>query len=357
MVFMSRDDKGYSSTNWKLWAGLIISALFLFLAFREVDIPRTWDLIRTANFLFLTLAAIATFMQFVVRAWRWRIYLRPLKKTGFLNRLLPILIGFAANCVLPARLGEFIRATYIGRREEIIGSSAFATIVIERIFDGFTLLFIFVIGLMATTFPDKLRDLSGSLRATALILFLAYILITVFIWGFKYKTDSFLRIINKLLFFLSQPLRSKTIRIIRNFSLGLVPIKGWRGWVLAIFYSFLVWALSLFQIQWVAYSIGIPIPFIATFIILTMGTFGVMIPSAPGFIGTFHLAAQYAFLFYGVTREEALSAAILWHASFFFPTILFGIVAFFIFQVQDNRLKEERNGYADRSLSVNNIEE
>lgn len=334
---MNRGDKPDRASNWKLWAGLIISALFLVLAFREVDFPRTWALIRTSDLSFLGLAAVVTFMQYVARAWRWRILLDPLKKTRYLNRLLPILIGFAANCILPARLGEFIRANYIGQREDVSASSVFGTIVIERIFDGFTLLFSLLTGLMATAFPPKLQEMSGTLKATALILFLAYILIIVFIWGFKYKTDSFLRIIKKILFFLSPSLRSKIIRIIRNFSLGLVPIKGWPGWVLAIFYSFLVWGLALFQIQWIGYAIHISVPFIATFIILPMATFGVMIPSAPGYIGTFHLAAQYGFLFYGVTREEALSAAILWHAVFFFPTIFFGMVAFFIFQVQDNR--------------------
>jgi uncharacterized membrane protein YbhN (UPF0104 family) len=63
-----------------------------------------------------------------------------------------------------------------------------------------------------------------------------------------------------------------------------------------------------------------------------MSFFGALIPSAPGYIGTFHLAVQYGFLFYGIGSEEALSAAIIWHASMYFPTILFGIVAFLILQ-------------------------
>ena len=65
----------------------------------------------------------------------------------------------------------------------------------------------------------------------------------------------------------------------------------------------------------------------ATFLILAMASFGVMIPSAPGFIGTFHLAVQYGYVLYGVAKEEALSAAVLWHATFFFPTIFFGVIS------------------------------
>ena len=68
------------------------------------------------------------------------------------------------------------------------------------------------------------------------------------------------------------------------------------------------------------------------FLIMAMASLGVMIPSAPGYIGTFHLSVQYGFLFYGIGHEEALSAAILWHGVVFFPTLIFGLVAFALIQ-------------------------
>ncbi len=338
---MNREEKPHGPINLKLWIGLLLSALFLFLAFRQVDLPRIWTVIRSSRLHFLLLAGAVTFFQQVIRAWLWRVLLEPVKKTGFMNRLLSLLIGFAANCLLPARLGEFIRASYLGRRENISGSSAFGTIVVERIFDGFTLLFILLIGLMGTTFPDELQKVSGTLRTTGLTMFLAYILIIVFIIGFKYRTDVFLTIFNRVLFFLSHPLRSRATDMIRNFSRGLVPMRNGQGWAQAIFYSFFLWTSSLYQIQLVEFSIGLSLPFIATFLIMAMASFGVIIPSAPGFIGTFHLAAQYGFLFYGVPREEALSAAILWHAAFFFPTILFGLIAFIWLQIPNGWLSEK----------------
>ena len=307
------------SINWKLWAGIFISAIFLYLAFRKVDLRMTWAVIRGADIPILGLVVTVTFFQFVVRALRWRVLLYPIKATGFSNRLLSILTGFAANCILPARLGEFVRANCLSRSEGVSGSSIFATIVVERIFDGFTLLFILLVGLMGTTFPVELQAVSGKLRFTGIILFLLYILIIVFLMGFKYRTETFLHLIERLLFFLPQDFRSRVIWIVRNFSLGLVPLKGVSGWIQAISYSLLLWFLGLLQIFLIGKSIGLSLPFMAPFLILSISTFGVMIPSAPGFIGTFHLAAQYGFMFFGVAREEALSAAILWHATFFFP--------------------------------------
>ncbi|MFC1867630.1 lysylphosphatidylglycerol synthase transmembrane domain-containing protein [Thermodesulfobacteriota bacterium] len=331
------------SVNWKLWLGLLISALFLYLAFRKVDLARIWAVIRASDLSLLALVVIITLFQFVIRAWRWRILLEPIKRTGFSNRLLSIFIGFAGNCVLPARLGEFIRANYLGQKEDISRSSAFGTIVVERLFDGLTLLLLLLIGLMCTSFPEKMGAVAGSLRATGLFLFLAYLLMIAFLAGFKYRPDIFFNLLGRLLFFLSSHHRSKIIDIVRNFGLGLVPIKNAYGWVQVIFYSLLLWSSSLYQIQLIVNSIGLSLPFIATFLILAMASFGVMIPSAPGFIGTFHLAAQYGFLLYGVARVEALSAAILWHAAFFFPTILFGCISFILLQVSNGRIPERSN--------------
>jgi len=126
-----------------------------------------------------------------------------------------------------------------------------------------------------------------------------------------------------------------------NFSQGLVLLKSPNRWIQAVFYSLLLWFSSLCQIELVEQSIGLTLPFIATFLIMAMASFGVMIPSAPGFIGTFHLSVQYGFLFYGVGKEEALSAAILWHAAAVFPTILFGLVAFLLLQGSIGKLSED----------------
>lgn len=315
------------SLNWKLWIGLLISALFTYLAFRNADLARMWAVMRSADPLFLLSIVAITFFQFVIRAWRWDILLESIRRTSFSSRLSSILIGFAANCVLPARLGEFIRANFMGQIEGISRSSAFGTIVIERLFDGFTLLLVLLIGLMVTTFPLQWQAYAGGLRATGLFLFSVYILFALFLMGFKYKAKPFLKFLDRLLFFLPRHIRGKVIDVIWHFSRGLVLLRSPVQWVQAVFYSFLLWFSSLCQIHLAGHSIGLSLPFMATFLILGTASFGVMIPSAPGFIGTFHLAVQYGFLFYGIGNEEALSAAILWHAAMVPPTILFGLVA------------------------------
>ncbi|MFH1349807.1 MAG: lysylphosphatidylglycerol synthase transmembrane domain-containing protein [Pseudomonadota bacterium] len=329
------------SFNWKLWAGLLISALFMYLALRKVDLDKLWTIIQSADLLSLALVILITVFQHVIRAWRWAILLEPIKKTGFLNRLSSTFIGFAANCILPARLGEFIRANYLGNSEKLSGSSTFGTIVVERLFDGFTLLIVLLIGLMGTQFPSEWRSFSASLRTAGFSLLILYTMLIVFLVGFKVKAKLFLNLIDRILFFLPDNFRSRIIDISWKFSLGIVPLKNPTRWILAVFYSSLLWSSHLYQIQLVEQSVGLRLPFIATFIILAMASLGVMIPSAPGFIGTFHLSVQYGFMFYGTGKEEALSAAILWHAAFFIPTILLGVLSFFLFYVPLSKLSED----------------
>lgn len=318
--------------NWKLWAGLLLSALFLYLAFKNVDFQQTQETIVSSNYFYLMLAVLVTILQFFIRAWRWRILLSPVKETGFIARLLSVVIGFAANCIFPARLGEIIRADSLGQIEKISKSSAFGTIVIERLFDGFALLLILIIGLMFTSFPDELANTSQNRRETAIFLFISSLLLIAFIKVLKSHTQFIINLMNRMLFMFSNKLKATLSDIIENFVKGLSPLKNLSDWVKAILWSFLLWSLGLCQIYFIEMAVGIELPFIAAFIIQSMAALGVMVPFAPGYIGIFHQFVKTGFLFYNISGEKALAAAILLHGSFYFPTIILGCVAFVISQ-------------------------
>lgn len=329
-------------TQWKLWAGLIISLFFLYLAFRKVDLPRLWTVINSARLWPLYLVVIIAFLQYLIRALRWSILLEPTKKVAYSNCLLCVLVGFAANSILPARLGEFVRAGCLGRKEGVKGGVVFGSIVVDRFFDGFTLLLVLVIGLVGTTFMPEWKALGDGLKSAGVFVLLAYLCLIVCLVGFKLKADFFFNLLDRLLFFLPSSIRTKVIDTLWHFSLGLVLIKSPRKWILAVFYSFLLWFTHLYQIQLIETSVTVSLPFFSAFIILALASFGAMIPSGPGYIGTFHLAVQYGFMIFGISKEVALSAAILWHASTVLPTIFFGAVAVFFLHLPLRGLAHEQ---------------
>ena len=129
--------------------GLLIGALFLWLAFRKVDLDEVWLTLKGANYWYLIPNIILTFLGMWLRALRWKVMLDPVGKVALSKVYASTMIGFMANNVLPFRLGEFVRPYSIGTTGGISRSAALATIALERVFDMFALLLFLVWVLIA----------------------------------------------------------------------------------------------------------------------------------------------------------------------------------------------------------------
>src|SRR5262249_54827248 len=131
----------------KVWIGVAISAGLLWGAVRGGSLDEVLQQLRHGRGAWRIPLVVSIFLRFWLSALRWQLLLRPVKRVG-LHRLFAVtMIGFMANNILPARLGEVVRAYALGRSEALSPSVPFATIVIERMFDGFTLLLFLVGGL------------------------------------------------------------------------------------------------------------------------------------------------------------------------------------------------------------------
>jgi uncharacterized protein (TIRG00374 family) len=310
----------------KLWFGVLISIAFLYIAFRNVDLGLLFRSIRSTNPPFVILVLILTVLFYPVRALRWFYLLEPIKRTRLSSLFSSTIIGFAANFVLPARLGELIRANYIGRLESISTSSSLATIVVERLFDIFTILLIALIVFLFADFPSQWESIGKAIKTGGFFLLMIFMISILFVVGLKKRTKTFLAIAEKLVFFLPLKIRRKAVAMLEDFCSGLVFVKGASQLSAVVFYSLTLWSLAALQIYILCLSMGLSLPFLAPFFILTLICISVTLPSAPGYIGTFHLACQYGLMFYGFGREKALSMAIVLHAAEFIPTILLGAI-------------------------------
>ena len=124
----------------RIWLGVAITALFVALALVRLDIGETWSVAASANYAYLVPAIAVYFASLYVRSVRWRYLLGPFVEVPA-RRLYPVvLVGYMANNVLPVRLGELVRSYYLSVRESVRGSTALATVLVERVFDGLTLL-------------------------------------------------------------------------------------------------------------------------------------------------------------------------------------------------------------------------
>ena len=103
----------------KVWLGVAVSAVLLWVAVRGVSLDEVLQQLRQVHPAWLVPVIVSIFLRFWLTALRWQLLLRPVKRIG-VHRLFAItMIGFMANNVLPARLGEFVRAYALGRSESL----------------------------------------------------------------------------------------------------------------------------------------------------------------------------------------------------------------------------------------------
>ena len=175
-----------------LFIGCLISAFFLWLAFRKVDLQTLWVTLGSINYWWTIPFVVVTLLSMYARAVRWHYLLLPSYKIPTPRLFPPLMIGFAFNGIFPARAGEFARAYVLGKKEKMKFSAAFATVVLERIFDGLTMLFLFAVILMFIPIFDSTANLppwdarhmiSGSALQLGLTVALGLLFLTLVLGG------------------------------------------------------------------------------------------------------------------------------------------------------------------------------
>ncbi len=311
---------------WKTWGGLVISAAIVYWAFRKIDLRLLWENLQKGNYLYLIPIVVVIFLSVALRAVRWGYLLRPIKKIGFHRLFEGILISFMANNVLPVRMGEFVRAYIIGRGERISASASFATVVIERLFDGLTVLGL--LALILTLFqlppgniPFKRGLLMGGYITMALCGFSFVILLII-----KTKTEWFF----KTALFLTRPFSAKLvtrgISSVWSFKEGLLSLESAQIMVIVLLYSLVSWAVFSYSIYLMGLAFGLKLSLPATVTVLVAVCLALMIPSTPGYIGPYHAAVAYALVLFNIPLEKALSFSIVFHAVNYIPITLAGFV-------------------------------
>ena len=137
------------------WFGLAVSLLFIYFFFRKIDLQEVWGAFRSVNYLYTLPIMLVNILSIWLRAVRWRILLRPVKKIGLPELFQATAIGFMANNLFPARIGELVRAFLLAEKEKISKSTSMATVVVERLFDGFAVLLLFLVVILFMPFPEQ----------------------------------------------------------------------------------------------------------------------------------------------------------------------------------------------------------
>lgn len=291
---------------------MAITLLCLSLAFYRVDLAELSGALLTANYVLVAPAAVCTLAGYLARSARWQIILPPGAAARPFALFGVLMIGFAANNLLPARLGEFARAYLLGRRTGAPTSAILASVFLERLFDGLALVAVMASLSLFVELPGWGREVqivAGGLfvgAALAVGLLLA-------------RADLVERLLGPIVAPLPGPVAGWVAGAFGSFLVGLTAVRSPGVLLRTGGFSLVVWGL-----EWTSYYIlssalptGLPDAqrAAACAFLLVVVNLGIMLPSSPGYVGTFQFFAVAAMTTFGVAREVALAFAIVAHVS------------------------------------------
>jgi glycosyltransferase 2 family protein len=309
----------------KFWLGIVVSLFFMVLLFNKIDFRLLFSALRSADYRYIFLAICFTFFSYFLRAVRWR-YLLISEKTIPLSSLYPAtIIGYMANNLLPARLGEFVRAYTLAQRERLETPQVFASLVIDRLFDGFTVLLLLLVTLFTLQVPVGMEDAAGALKVGGTIMLLLYSGIVLFLYFLKRQTMRTLSTVGYVLKPFPKRFSDKLIPLLGSF-IGGIRLSSHVSHVAALLATSVgIWLFCLLPVDMTLRSFNIHLPLSASMFILILLVFAVMVPASPGFIGTYHYACYKGLSVFGVPETTSVSIALVMHSTGFFPVIAAGL--------------------------------
>lgn len=324
---MTTGKKGGARLDWKAVVGILISVALIYWVLRDVDLAEVWYHIRRADFLLLGAAVAVATSGFLVRALRWKILLHPLRPdTGLRNRFAATNIGFAANNLLPARVGEFARAWTLARLERLPVSGTVGSLVVERFLDAVAVFSLLLIVLLSPSFP---ADATVAGRPISALITLVVALLAggiTFLFLLLVIPRPLIRGVERLSRFLPERLGHLLVAVLTSFIDGLGSLRNPRLVFAALAWSIGFWAWNGVSF-WLAFqAFGIDEGYLTALFVQAIIGIGVAIPSAPGFFGTFHAAAVVGLHeVYGAGEGATLAFAFGYHLGGFVPVTLIGI--------------------------------
>lgn len=309
----------------KIVLALSLGGVFLWLAFRNVHLEELWEYSRTISFGWILPLALILLGSHFLRAERWRLLIEHDKQDlSRVTLVSGVMVGYMLNIVGP-RLGEVTRPVYVAKRENLRSSKLMGTIVLERIIDLATMLFLMVvvsiyliadISLLSQIFGDE----------TVEFLTEGYTLVTV-LWVFTFTGLIVLSVYLVIKLGRALGRRFENIQLwidrieeaIKMFKDGLLSVREVQRWWLFIFYTLLIWLgytlmtyipFWMFNMQEV-YQLG----FLDALVLTVISAIGIAIPS-PGGIGTYHyFVKQTLLVLFAVPAVVGLAYATITHAA------------------------------------------
>lgn len=322
------------------WVGLGVTAIVLALIvylltrspeWREFRWEHFWVTLRQARPGLLVLAGVASLLTFLIRAYRWKFFLDPIKKGSLWALFVGQILGFT-SIYLIGRLGELARPAYIARREKVTFTSQLAVLLLERIYDVIFLVLLYAVAIVrlpvvATTHRGRL--VLASMRWGGAVAFFLSVLTVVAVVLYRRNTERLMGLVLRVFRFLPPRALNYLGRFLQSFSEGLSVVRGWMDLLETTAATTLLWVVNA-SIFWMVFqSLGgdlARLPWQAAALALFCAGLGLIL-QFPGIGGGYQVGAVLALTgIFRVHRESAVGAAVLAWFLISVPCIVLGLI-------------------------------
>jgi uncharacterized protein (TIRG00374 family) len=320
--------------------GIAVGGVLAILIIRKADVRQSWATLSQIDPKLLALALLVTGINYPLRAWRWKFIFPPGWEPDFWVCFQVMAIGIACNNFLPARSGDIARCTLVSRKLSLsTGSLGLGTLGVEKVLDGLMVVAILFISFWFVTPPHWLsRALVLAAMVFAAGLFLLLLLHAestgwaVDLCGAALRTlhlDALGDQLKVLLASFRQGVRTVTSPL-RMALLSLLTVGIWAS------EGALVWALAA--------PLHVSLSFLAACLVSAVLGLGLMIPAAPGSVGTYEFFAVAGLQLVAVNVSRALVVALLLHTWVFAVTSVIGLVCLAPAGISLLQLSESQSG-------------
>ena len=307
-----------------LLAGTGVTVGCFYWSMQGVKVEEFQESFRGANYWTLPAIFLLLFVFYWLKAVRWSWMLQPIRKLGARQLFSPVMIGFAANNVLPAHLGEFVRVFLVGRRHSVPAATVLSTVVLERVFDVMAIVSLFAVSL---PFADELPP---EYSKVVMYLATAAAAFVVFASVFLLWTEASNRLFSvamRFVPFVGEGMKGRLVSMMESAGEGLNALRSVHTILALVLNSLVQWILNGLIAYLALRAFHIPVAPADGLILTAVLAVAVMIPSTPGYFGLIQGAFKMSILALGIDAGESrvFAASMYYHMSMYVPVTLTGM--------------------------------
>ena len=274
--------------------GLACTLFFLALALYRVPLEAVGATIASANPICIAAAMSVYAVNLSLRAWRWQIILHPVATIRYSTVARALVVGYGLNAIMPARLGELFRAELLKKDLGLSRTSTLSSIVVERLFDGLTVIGCLGLGLLLAARQDTAALVNVLVIASAF--FGVILLVALFLAG-PGTSGAFAR----------SPRLSAQLMMVRQ----ALHILRTRRIVAVALLTLIIYLPDTLSLWLIVKAVGLQLSFADTLVLLGAASLSTLLPSGPAFLGTLQFAYALVIEFAGAPRAVGIAAATL----------------------------------------------